>query len=254
MEIFGKSITGRRKSNQDSIYFDYENDAFIMAVADGVGGNSGGDIASNLTTSACKSVFEKFAKNPKTSTLKSAIAEIYQIAHHEIVEMGKQDEKLKGMATTLTIIIGYKDHYISGNIGDSRTYFVKDGNMTLITKDHSYIQEYKDKYPDLPIDPFIKSQLGHVITRSLNAELEKIDVLPLTQEYFTLNSDELFLLCSDGLQPDDLVEILPKIYNESNTIVDFVNEIVEFAYDNGSRDNISVIVGGKKNTFEKNLI
>ena len=249
MEIFGKSITGRRKSNQDSIYFDSVNEAFIMAVADGVGGNLGGDIASQLTTAVCKTEFHKFAENPKKSNLKSLLSTIFNNSHFEILEMSRQNEKLKQMATTLTIVVGYKSDYLVGNIGDSRTYVIKNGVMNQLTKDHSYIQEYKDKFPELPIDPFVKRQLGNVITRSLNAELEEIDIYPKDDSYFKMEEDEFLLLCSDGLKPDEVSENFEKLYADSSSLTEFVDQIIDFAFNNGSYDNISAIIGATKSTF-----
>lgn len=252
MEIYGKSITGRRITNQDSIYFDFEKDVFMLAVADGVGGSLGGDIASNLTTAVCKAQFHELTKNPDVVDLKSVVSQIYSDSHVEILEMSRGDEKLKNMATTLTLVVGYKGNYVIGNIGDSRTYSYKYGNFIQLTKDHSYIQEYCDKFPDLTIDPFVKSQLGHVITRALNNETEKIDILPLTAEYYTMKDDELLLLCSDGLMPDELTMEIDNIFDNSSSIIEFVDQLVDFAYDKKSRDNISVIVGCKTNIFEKN--
>lgn len=253
LEIFGKSITGRRNSNQDSIYFDFKNEAFIMAVADGVGGNVGGDIASGLTVSVCKTEFQKFAKNPSVDLLKRTISEIYNISCFEIQKMITHDDTLKKMGTTLTIVVGFDDKYVVGNIGDSRTYLIRDEKLIQLTKDHSYIEEYRSNFPDKPLDSYIKSQLGHIITKSLSAELDKIDIFPLVEDYYKLEKKDGLLLCSDGLQPDKLKGDKDKFIEflqESPSIEKFVEDVIEFAYNDNSRDNISTIVAIKNKVFK----
>jgi len=242
LKIYGKSIQGRRKANQDSIYFDSTNDSFIMVVADGVGGNYGGAEASKIATDCCAGLFRKFSANPKIIDLKSFINQIYDCAQEKIQNYAYSHLKYQNMATTLTLVLGYRDQYVVGNIGDSRTYLIMEKEGKQISRDHSYLEEYKEKYQQQEIDPYFESHLRHIITRSLNAQKETIDIYPKSGEAYQLGKEELLLLCSDGFIPDKiLTEDSPVFDKEKDQ--ELVEKLVELAYEKGSKDNISVIIG-----------
>lgn len=148
------------------------------------------------------------------------------------------------MSTTLTILLGYKNHYVVGNIGDSKTCRINNSVLEQISIDHSYLQEYKTKFPKEPIPLHLKQQLGRVITRSVCARQEEIDIFPMNSEFSILKKGEAFLLCSDGLILDTLLSepgYLDTLPGES--VEEFVNQIINDAFDKGSKDNISVVYG-----------
>ena len=246
IEVFGKSIKGRRDSNQDKIYFSSKKDGFMLAVADGVGGNFGGETASKTAICQCKKYFNEFLKDPGEFKLKQVIKDIYMASVREITRTIHDKELLKNMGTTLTIVLGYKNKYVVGNIGDSRTYLIRDFHLNQITQDHSYLKEYQAKFPDEKIDGALKMQLGHIITRSINSKEEVIDIFPKDAMAYKLADRDLLLLCSDGLIIDDLTETrdFPESLIKTEKKVDkLVNRLIELAFEKGSRDNISVVIG-----------
>jgi len=194
MKIFGKSIQGRRNYNQDRIFYVIEQ---------------------------CEKSFQHFCKKPSEKKLRITIKNIYAESHKIIKNLIKENSKLENMGTTLTIVLGYNQKYIVGNIGDSRTYILTKDKMNQITIDNSYLQEYQDNYPDAKIDEYLESKLGH----------------------------DLFLLCSDGLliyKFDDLSKQFMDIILNSGVIENAVEELINWAYSNESYDNISVIIGSNK--------
>ncbi len=251
IEIFGKSIKGRRDTNQDKIFYEERNNAFIMAVADGVGGNYGGETASKIAICQCKKAFYEFVKNPDEYNMKRTLQVISDNARRQISEAVAAKPILKNMGTTLTLVLGMKNYYVIGNIGDSRTYLNSDGWFQQLTNDHSYLNEYAEKFPEQEIDPVMKEQLKHIITRSITTHENRMDIFPSDAPFFQLRDGDRLLLCSDGLLPDKLTdngEDLQTIIDNNKSAESAVKKLVEFAYEEGSRDNISVIIG----SFYKN--
>lgn len=252
LNIFGKSICGRRKNNQDSIYFETKDDCFIMAVSDGVGGSYGGEIASEIVVCQCRDVFLEFAEKPDIYNGKFIIRQIYFRSHKNIVNEIKKNPKLKDMGTTLTLVLGYNDRYVVGNIGDSRTYLISNDKINKITRDHSYLQEYMDQFANGEIPPMIARQLGHIITRSISSIQEEIDIYPSNFNYFKVKDNEIFLLCSDGLFTDivhpDSHFIIDEL-NCSKSMEEFVENLIEKSLHMGSMDNISTIVGSNSEKY-----
>ena len=246
MKIFGKSIKGRRSYNQDSIYYLLDSDCYILAVADGMGGSRGGKTASKTVIDQCEIIFQNFCKKPAVKELKPTINNICLESQKILKSIVAKNSILLNMGTTLTIILGYKGNYVVGNIGDSRTYLLNKGSLHQITKDNSYIQEYADKNNGVEIDQYMKDKLGHIITKAISASDEMIDKYPENSDVFKLEPASLFLLCSDGFFPDRSEspdERYIEILEEQISLEERVEKLMQLAYDHGSSDNISIVLG-----------
>jgi len=246
MDLFGKSIKGRRKENQDSILFKSQNGCFLLAVADGLGGTKGGKIASKIAIKQSETCFENFCLQPETKKLKTTINDICTESQKDIKTHILQNPNLKNMGTTLTVILGYNKKYVIGNIGDSRAYLFKSNMLQQITKDNSYIREYKEKYQNDEIDSYIMTKLSHIVTKAISNNDDKIDIYPHDSGWFDLKPNDILMVCSDGLiidkslQPGDkFIEIL----NNYISIREKTEQLVQLAYDEGSLDNVSVVLG-----------
>ncbi len=241
MDIFGKSIKGRRNANQDKIYYDQHNGSFIMVVADGIGGSFGGEEASKIVACQGKKYFEAFTKNPNPFELKSVINELYLDAVYKIKKKTLEKTELRRMGTTVTMVLGTEDKYVVGNVGDSRTYLISPSKSRQLTKDHSYINELKEKYPNEPLNDELKESLGNIITRSVNAIEDEIDIFPVDRHFYTLKPKELLLLFSDGMiiNQNEFIDY----WQQTDTVKIFVNQLIDNSFQQGSKDNISVIAG-----------
>lgn len=249
MFILGKSVRGKRDYNQDSIYHGERNGCFIMAVADGVGGSSGGDIASGIVTDVCQQLFEEFSDNPSRESLKSTVQRIAEISSSRIREETERKPEYNSMATTLTVAAGYGQDYVVGNIGDSRTYLISEGSAEQITEDHTYIKEIENKYNEQIIES-LREEMGHVITRSVSREQSPIDIFPDADECFALREGDTLLLCSDGMIPDQnrgMESVFSSAIRDSISIEEALDRLIEWALENGSLDNISVVIGKNAN-------
>ncbi len=245
MHFAGKSIQGRRDYNQDRILFRSENDCFIAAVADGMGGYSGGEIASQIAVDVCGQKFDLFCSAPDQETIEKMILDIVGESRDLIRKKSAEKEELKSMGTTLTIAAGCRGEYVVGNIGDSRTYLISGSHIDQLTKDNSFVQEYKEKYSEGEFDESVLRNVSNALTRSLSGSDYNADIYPGQNRRFTIGRDDVLLLCSDGLVIDKIGDVGPKLLKltrESGSPAKAANALIDWAYVNGSTDNISVIL------------
>ena len=234
IEVFCKTDKGlRRESNQDA--FLVNQDLGLYIVADGMGGHSGGEVASTI---AVESIEDVIAHPPKenlsprdlmTHAYAEASRRIYDKAAFEMPE-------LVGMGTTMVLIRQYRNSFFICNVGDSRCYLFRKPYLWQITEDHSLVNE--QLRAGLIDDDQAKNFVGrNVITRSVGYEREvMVDVFerPLT-------AGDVFLLCSDGLSglvsDDKIAEIL-----NTTPLQDMPAVCVQKALANGGTDNVTVLV------------
>lgn len=222
----------KRESNQDSFLVDDRLGLFI--VADGVGGHTGGEVASAL---AVETVHEVVA-HPKANQFKpkEVLYQAYEEASHRIFDRAAQEIRLNGMGTTM--VMGYyRDTklYVA-NVGDSRCYLFRKPYLWQMTEDHSLINEQIRL--GLMSEEQARKQLGkNVITRSVGFER---DVFPDILER-EVSSGDTFLFCSDGLSgmvsDPDMTNILNNTTPEKLT-----QSLIEKALDHGGDDNVTVLI------------
>lgn len=230
-------IGQKRKTNQDSIFFDETTKFF--AVADGMGGHNGGDIASQMSVRLFKestpSIDSLYANDPKKFLL-----DTIQKINHSIYEKGLEDENLKGMGTTISAGIFHDKNLYLANIGDSRTYLVQSGQIFQLTRDHSLVQE-KLNLGIYDREAAAKDPQKNVLTRTVGFEPEvSCDIYELE-----VKPGDVFVTCSDGLHgkvPEpEVLKILSHEHLAAN-LTPALKELIDHANANGGQDNISVIV------------
>jgi protein phosphatase len=223
----------RRESNQDSVLINAELGVFI--VADGMGGHSGGEVASALAVVSAEEVFkdpECLERSPR-----EVITKAYEQASHKIFDKAaKENPELAGMGTTMVMCYIRKNHIYIGNVGDSRCYLFKKPYLWQITEDHSLLNE-QIRAGVLTEQQATQIIARNVITRSVGYERE-IEPDVFEREIFP---GETYLLCSDGLSslvPDARIS---EILNDSSPDQALKN-CVEQALVNGGDDNVSVLI------------
>ncbi|MFP4547600.1 MAG: PP2C family protein-serine/threonine phosphatase [Fidelibacterota bacterium] len=247
MYLSESTITGRRQENQDSIYIKQANNAFVMAVADGMGGHLGGKIASKTVVSIVKKLFKEFSHAPSYKKIKPFIEKIIAESQKEIQTISRSDQKLKGLGTTLTIVLGYYSRYAIGNIGDSRTYLINKEDVTLMTQDHTFLTQYKKQNPGKTINRAMAEKFGKLLTKCIDGKGDTGDITP-EKDLYRLRPAEVLLACSDGmivengLMPRDYIK---RIIEQSKNIEKAKDFLIKYAYNKGSRDNISVAIASK---------
>lgn len=233
-------IGRKRKTNQDSICLDYDHHFF--AVADGMGGHNGGDIASQLSV---KVMPEFFRQNPglePSVMMKNMILEI----NRAILQKAEEDPELNGMGTTISAILFTGPQLVIGNVGDSRVYLLNNNHIYQLTRDHSFVQE-KLNLGIYGREEAYKDPQKNVLIRSVGFEKElEVDVFN-----YRVCKNDMFLICSDGLHgkvsEKDILHIIHKHIPHPSSckfeaVQAAVDELIRQANDNGGQDNISVIL------------
>lgn len=244
------SYVGRRSNNQDNVIAAQYNDRlWFFAVADGMGGAMGGDKASEIVVETAAKYLNQWAsvENLDPSALKEILLQIYVEGQKNINEFVENNPDLKGMGTTFTSLLVYDDKYVFGNIGDSRLYRLSEQNIEAITEDHSAVKEYEKKYgKDVPDD--IVQKYGHILTKTMDGGEDKPDIYPLEEDFEQVHEGQMFLICSDGLilekSPDNTEynEVLNHYISAADSLRKAAENLVSFAYNAGSSDNISVVL------------
>lgn len=232
-----------RTRNEDSIaWFELKGRHFLF-LADGMGGEAGGSMASTTAVEACRRVIHAApAGEPR-----ELISMCFHAANVAVLEKKRRRPELKRMGTTLIVLIVEKGRYWWGSVGDSRVHRVLAEGCSVASRDHTVTQEMFDN------GSITRAQLSdhphrHVLTKAIGiSESAEPDI---TVHPNSLGSGEGVLLCSDGLS--DLVEageigrILRRYGPEKG-----VDVLVETAKSRGGPDNISIMLihaGMKKTT------
>jgi len=243
----GTTFPGRRDVNQDDILHFYPTpNSFFLGVADGMGGVAGGQIASQTVLQTVESVLrEKFEDEVSPDMLKDILESAFDKAQASIREITDQDPSLEGMGTTLTCVLGCENRFIAGNLGDSRVYYLSDGEIHQVTEDHSYLREFEKEAGEDNIDPEFIEQYGHIINKTLDGSGDEPDFFPKDAPHYSLSEEEGFLLCSDGLIVDklqDQKQLFKSYMLGTPDLQTAAESLVSLAYYSGSTDNISAVL------------
>ena len=227
-----------RDSNEDAGCSFVPSDPIILekkgrltVVADGMGGHSGGEIASNLAVDTIGQVYYGAGETPAES-LKAAFA----AANQQIYETSIADKTLAGMGTTCTALALIDGLAIAAHVGDSRLYLVRDGEIYLMTEDHSAVREMV-KLGIISTAEARQHEDKNVILRALGTSPE-VEVSMWENPLKVITGDQ-FILCSDGLY--DLVEDQEiRDFALTNDNHSACEGLIELAKTRGGHDNITV--------------
>ena len=246
LEIVLRTDTGRVREHNEDAVFANPHLGFVV-LADGMGGYNAGEVASSMATTRLASELESAlaARAPHATDgpggeafagqcLRDAVAD----ANAAIFQAAQNEAGYAGMGTTLVAALFFDDRVAVAHVGDSRLYRLRDGTLSLMTHDHSLLQEQIDSGL-LSAEEARHSLNRNLVTRALGVDpLVEVDLA----EHLVL-PDDLYLLCSDGLNdmvPDE--EIALALQTLSGHLELAATQLVEMANDQGGRDNVSVIL------------
>ena len=242
---YALKFKGRREYNQDEAIVVKHGKLIFLGIADGMGGHEAGELASKAVADISDQIISDAAKKePASDELKSILEKLFSECQQEISRIVADNTEKAGMGTTLSCVLLSGDHYVWGNIGDSRVYHFNGSRLKKITTDHSIIEDYRNQFGSEDIPAYIRSQ-SNVITRSLSGDGDQPDIYPVDKDFEIIKRDEGFLLCSDGLIPGtsgDDIDWMVKIITGNSNLKDAAEDLVSHAYDLGSNDNISVVL------------
>jgi serine/threonine protein phosphatase PrpC len=229
---------GRRPNNEDS--YCQKPEMGFFAVADGLGGHEGGEVASQLVLEtaagflASQEKGEQGPEAPGPGGSESLIVQAVRQAHQAV--RSQQCGRLSMMASTVTAVLLTDGSAVVCNLGDSRTFLVRGGLLRRLTRDHTVLAEMEEAGLDTS-NPFAamhrNSLTGAVgMDASVEPDCQRVDVRP----------GDVLVLASDGLYepvpPDLMVELL----EQGGSAQEMAERLVTKAYDLGGTDNITGVV------------
>ncbi len=216
----------REEPNEDDKLVDDRMGLF--AVADGMGGHQGGEVASSTAMEALRAAVAAGAP------IRDAISR----ANEAVIERAAGDDRLRGMGTTMTAAtLAAGGTLLIGHVGDSRAYLARDGTFTQITEDHSLVEEMV-RGGELTAEQAEVHPQRNIVTRALGIEpAVAVELYPIE-----LRNGDRVLLCSDGLtsmiRPDAIAAILRQETDPQAA----AEKLVDAANAAGGQDNITVVV------------
>ena len=239
LQAGGATDKGPRSHNEDS-YWLAKIDApavakqgYIYIVSDGVGGQAAGEKASSMAVTLIPEYYYHAQQTDPQAKLEEAIEQTNQDIYHA----AQQDDRYRGMACTLTVVLIHNNQALVANVGDSRAYLIRKDTIRQITQDHTWVSE-QVRVGILTPEEAIDHPRKNIVTRSLGNELAvKID-------FFTepLQPDDQVLLCTDGLSnvvsKSDMVDTL----KQEITSPEAAEQLVTLALQHKTTDNVTCLV------------
>jgi protein phosphatase len=246
VKAFGLTHVGRQRQHNEDAFL-VEGDAGLFLVADGMGGHAAGEIASRIAVDSITEFImhtkeddgtwpHAYDEHYKRSTNRLMAA--VRMANTRVLEAMRKDARLRGMGTTVVACLADDSTVSVAHVGDSRAYMVREGQLSRITNDHSWVFE-QVQAGMLTEAEAEKHPLRNVITRALGGALQ---VTPDASEIEAKPGD-VFLLCSDGLTgmvPES--EIQRIVTASGGDLRKACQELIDAANERGGLDNVTAVL------------
>jgi protein phosphatase len=220
-----------RANNQDSGYAG----THLFVVADGMGGHAGGDVASAI---AAKRIAEADTDYPSARDAEFALQQALIAANSLLAETVFEHSELTGMGTTVSGILRVGDQLALAHIGDSRIYRFRDGELTQITADHTFVQRLVDSGRITAEEAAV-----HPRRSVLMRVLGDVDASPeIDTAIFDAKPGDRWLLCSDGLSSYVSDDKMSSILATVSTAQGAADRLVKESLDHGAPDNVTVVL------------
>jgi len=220
-----------RSNNQDSAYAG----PHLLVVADGMGGHAGGDVASSVAIAALAPLDgESHGPDDALDELERALEE----AREEIISRSESNPELAGMGTTVTAILRAGNKLAMVHLGDSRGYLLRDGVLTQVTTDHTFVQHLVNTGKITPEEAETHPQRS-VVMRVLGDF--DVDIAP-DLSVREARAGDRWLLCSDGLSGFVSGETIARTLYELPDVDTCAERLVQLALRAGGGDNVTVVV------------
>jgi len=236
LAIGAATDTGNLRGQNEDAHIAEQN---LFAVADGMGGHNAGEVASAMAIEHLRSVAISGVSSAE------AFAQVVRDLNGAIYASATSTTDQRGMGTTLTAAallrptdnVDQPSQVVIANVGDSRTYLLRSGELRQLSVDHSYVQELVTEGL-LTVDEARTHPRRNIVTRALGID-EQVSVDTWTIPMF---DGDRFMLCSDGLVDEVPIDEITEMMREHSTPQHVAERLVTAAKRHGGRDNITVIV------------
>ncbi len=225
------SVVGRVRAVNEDLSLE---SLTLFAVADGMGGHAGGEVAAYTAMEALQ---REFARQPTVQGLVGAVRQ----ANQAVWSRSNEDPDLRGMGTTLTaaalVATEEGDRLVLANVGDSRSYRLHDGELTQLTRDHSQAQELLDRGELSEAEAAVHPH-RHILTRALGVAPDvDVDVWLVAPEV-----GDRYLLCTDGLSNEVSSQRINGVLSSTPDPQEASDALVRIANEHGGNDNVTAVV------------
>jgi protein phosphatase len=245
--VFGLTDVGKTRTRNEDSWASASGHG-VAVVADGMGGHPGGDVASRIAAdTAVRILGEELGRadgpaEGRPERLGAAMHRSVLSAHEAIRARGEAEVELDGMGTTLTAIVvdPASDTFVLGNVGDSRGYRYRGGELTRLTKDDTWVQERIDARQLTP-EQARRHPFAHLLTQCLGLE----DAPKPRITHGSVEPGDVYLLCTDGLigmiEESELTRLL-EAGRRANAFEETLRTLIAAANDAGGFDNITAVL------------
>ena len=220
-----------RANNQDSAYAG----PHLLVVADGMGGHAGGDVASSVAVATLAPLDDE-AHGPDDAL--EQLDRALHAAQDELLARADRDPRLAGLGTTVTALLRAGSRLAMAHIGDSRAYLLRDGEMTQVTTDHTFVQHLVNTGKITAVEAEHHPQRSVVMRVLGDFDMEIVPDLSVREA----RPGDRWLLCSDGLSGVVSADTLAETLGTVDDVEVCAERLVQLALRAGGPDNITVIV------------
>ena len=239
-----KTDPGRRPNNEDQLLVvDVRRHGLradgVLVIADGMGGRNFGERAASAAVEAVGDTLIEMlqSEHEPAVDIGDALDSALRKANSRVYELAAHDEESKGMGTTCVAAVIENDQVYVAHAGDSRAYLLRQGQLSRLTDDHSYVAE-QVRAGNLSEENARKSRFRNVITRAVGIE----PTITPDVAHHDVQGGDLILLCTDGLTNMVDEDEIGRIMAEASSAQTAADKLVNLANRNGGRDNITAIV------------
>lgn len=236
----GISDIGRVRQNNEDVWAQIPELQFYV-LADGMGGHQAGEIASREAVQTfCALIKDLHQENDAPYSLQELrrnVSWIIEEVNAAIYKMGRADQELRGMGTTLCSLHFYQDGLVYAHVGDSRIYRLRHKHMVQLTKDHSLLRQLIDmgQVTEQRAPEFMYK---NIITKAIGTEPSVDPSVHATH----VEPDDIYMMCSDGLSDLLTTKEMEEVINHAESLQQAAQTLVDRANEMGGHDNITVVI------------
>jgi PPM family protein phosphatase len=240
LQVVGLTNQGlERARNEDNCFASAESDLALLVVADGMGGHRAGNVASAIAVGTAEQIWAELDRSqlPSVQKARELVSNLLGDANGKIFKEAEKKSDRRGMGTTLTAALLCGNRLTIGHVGDSRAYKILDGQISLLTKDHSLIGSLIEEGRLKPEEAENHPQ-KHVLTRALGVSSSiEVDITELE-----IDAGATLLLCTDGLTNMVRDSEILTLSIEKSEPAKLAEALIDLANSRGGYDNITVVI------------
>jgi protein phosphatase len=233
IRVSGATNPGRRRENNEDA-FHIDESLCVAILADGMGGQNCGEVGSEITVRETLA----YLRSPEEDlSLEEIAMEAIRAANREVIAEARRRTECDGMGSTIVMALWQLPEVVIANVGDSRAYLFRDGELRQLSYDQNFANELRTKL-GLTEDRVRSMPNRNVLTMAVGS-FDHVLVRTCVEQ---IRPGDRILLCSDGLHGPVAEETIAEIVGDSKTLQDKVDRLIQTANENGGPDNVTAVL------------